>query len=69
MICPDAHPIANTIGVEAQEVSFITSESVSNDALQNPLNPALNKNTPNEKSVKLPASNEIKSPITIIAVD
>ncbi len=33
IICPEAQPIANTIGVDARDVSFITYDSVSNDAL------------------------------------
>jgi hypothetical protein len=32
-ICPEAQPIAKTMGVEAREVSFITYDNVSNDAL------------------------------------
>lgn len=32
-ICPVAQPIANTIGVEARDVSFMTYDSVSKDAL------------------------------------
>ena len=33
IIWPDAQPIANTIGVDARDVSFITYDNVSNDAL------------------------------------
>ncbi len=32
-ICPVAQPIASTIGVDAREVSFITYDKVSNEAL------------------------------------
>ncbi len=32
-ICPVAHPIAKTIGVDAREVSFITYDNVSKDEL------------------------------------
>ena len=68
-ICPNAQPIDSTIGVEALDISLITQVRLNNEALQNPLNPALKKKTPIEKIVIFPATILKYMPPVIIIID